>query len=659
MGTAARVVLASMPFGVLDSPSLALGTLQARLRDAGIAADCRHLTVDYAAHIGVDAYHRIASGFPNTESLLGEWIFSHALHFRSSAQQQAYLRAIFGNDETPRDGAEADDRTSADRVADRIRRELQIKSLEQILRLAFEAAQFIDDAASEIAARDPQVVGLTSVFEQNLSSIALARRLRELMPNLAIIIGGANCEGDMGRELARRYPFIDVVLSGEADLAIVPLVTGLVRGVGWQANDALKPLVDTEASSGSFLQTRLIASLDEQPRPDFDQYFDDLARHPAVASKVSVQIPMESSRGCWWGAKHHCTFCGLNGATMAFRSRKPSAVVADVRAYMEKYPGRKICFVDNIMDRSYFTTVLPELARHAAGADIFYEIKSNVTRAEVQALRDAGVRHIQPGIESLSDRVLQLMKKGVSAVQNLQLLKWCTELGISVDWNILWGFPGEQPSDYEAMARMLPSLFHLQPPARGSRIRLDRHSPNFRLAAEFGFRRLRPSPSYRRVYDDLPNEAVANLAYFFEADHDMDRDLHSYTSALRKEIDAWHRAHRSSHLAYVDDGRSLAIFDSRPHFGERRCYTLSDLASTLVRLCDVGQSAATLNAALPEVPPDRIQAELTALCDQGVLWTDGRKYLSLAISLVTSLASRRNARLETVIDEMVASASGR
>jgi hypothetical protein len=94
MGTAARVVLASMPFGVLDSPSLALGTLQARLRDAGIAADCRHLTVDYAAHIGVDAYHRIASGFPNTESLLGEWIFSHALHFRSSAQQQAYLRAI-------------------------------------------------------------------------------------------------------------------------------------------------------------------------------------------------------------------------------------------------------------------------------------------------------------------------------------------------------------------------------------------------------------------------------------------------------------------------------------------------------------------------------------------------------------------------------------
>jgi ribosomal peptide maturation radical SAM protein 1 len=636
-----QVLLASMPFGVLNSPSLALGILQARLRAAGIAAECRHFTIDYAARIGVEAYNRIAGGLPRTTSLLGEWIFSHALHPRSPAQQETYLREIFGDE---------------DRTFDHIDREMRIKSIEQILRLAAEAGDFVDCAANEILAGDPTVVGLTSVFEQNLASIALARRLRTLAPHLVIIMGGANCEGEMGRELARRYPFVDLVISGEADRLVVPLVAGLSRRIDWPANESLHPVIDADASAGSFLQARMIHDLEDQPRPDFDSYFEDLARHPAVAGKVDAEIPMESSRGCWWGAKHHCTFCGLNGATMSFRSKPPDAVASDVRAYAAKYPGRKIAFVDNIMDRGYYATLLPELARHASGVEIFYEIKSNVSRGEVQALHDAGVRHIQPGIESLSDNVLRLMRKGVSTLQNLQLLKWCMELGIRADWNILWGFPGERPADYDAMTRLVPWLTHLEPPARGTRIRLDRHSPNFRQAELFGFRRLRPYPSYQRVYDDLPKEAVANLAYFFEADHDLDRDLDGYTAALKSQIDAWRREHRSSTLFYLEDDRAVVVLDSRPHLAERKCYTLSPLASKLVMLCDTGQSEDALAKALPGESADRIRAELDMLCGLGIVWSDGRKYLSLAVSLVTYLQSRHSARLERGIDDMIAAA---
>ena len=75
-------------------------------------------------------------------------------------------------------------------------------------------------------------------------------------------------------------------------------------------------------------------------------------------------------------------------------------------------------------------------------------MKANLTREQVRLLADAGVRHIQPGIESLSDHVLALMKKGVTGLRNVQLLKWCKEYGIEVDWNILYGFPGETREDY-------------------------------------------------------------------------------------------------------------------------------------------------------------------------------------------------------------------
>jgi magnesium-protoporphyrin IX monomethyl ester (oxidative) cyclase len=60
--------------------------------------------------------------------------------------------------------------------------------------------------------------------------------------------------------------------------------------------------------------------LDGLPYPTFDDYFAQL-RTTSFAKRVLPALVMETSRGCWWGAKHHCTFCGLNAEGMAFRSK--------------------------------------------------------------------------------------------------------------------------------------------------------------------------------------------------------------------------------------------------------------------------------------------------------------------------------------------------
>ncbi|RSV39709.1 RiPP maturation radical SAM protein 1 [Sphingomonas sp. ABOLE] len=640
------VLLVSMPFGMLHSPSLALGILQARLEDAGIMTQCRHFTVDYAARIGKVAYERIAGGFPSTTSLLGEWIFSHALNPRSAEEQAAYLQQVF--DSPGGDTQEAG--PSASRV---LERELRLKMIEQILRLASEAGEFIEFAARDILAAKPRLVGLTSIFEQNLASIALARRLRALAPDLIILLGGANCEGEMGAELSRQFPFIDLVVSGEADLIVTPLVAGLLEGIAWPDNPALVGLVERSESAPRFIQARLVRDMSGQQRPDFKPYFSDLARYPALAKQLKVEIPMEASRGCWWGVKHHCTFCGLNGASMSFRSKSPANVLNDIRFYVGAYPDCDICFVDNIMDREYYRTLLPELARADSGTSFFFEIKSNVSKDEVRALRDAGVRHIQPGIESLSDPVLRLMRKGVSAIQNLQLLKWCMEFGVRVDWNVLWGFPGESPEDYEKMAELMPLLWHLEPPARGSRVRLDRHSPHFTAAEAFGFRHLRPFPSYFQVYAGLPRQAVTNLAFFFAAEHDLDRHVDTYTSTLQRQIDRWRSAHRESTLFYLKDESSFVVLDSRRGRSHAPGQTIRGLAAKILAECDKGRSQHMLERELPDYSPEEIARELTALCDLGLMWCDGKSYLSLPVCLTTYLESRPSERLLDGIETLL------
>ena len=92
---------------------------------------------------------------------------------------------------------------------------------------------------------------------------------------------------------------------------------------------------------------------------------------------------------------------------------------------------------------NYYRTVLPELAERKLGVTFFYEIKSNLKKKQVKLLADAGILTVQPGVESFSSHVLKLMRKGVTAIQNIQMLKWCREYGVDVAWNLLYGFPGE------------------------------------------------------------------------------------------------------------------------------------------------------------------------------------------------------------------------
>ena len=79
------------------------------------------------------------------------------------------------------------------------------------------------------------------------------------------------------------------------------------------------------------------------------------------------------------------------------------------------------------------------------------------------------------------------MGKGVTALQNIQLLKWCKELGITVSWNIIWGFPGEPAGEYARMAALVPHLTHLEPPEYAGPISLERFSPNYDFADRLGF----------------------------------------------------------------------------------------------------------------------------------------------------------------------------
>src|SRR5262249_16220836 len=155
--------------------------------------------------------------------------------------------------------------------------------------------------------------------------------------------------------------------------------------------------------------------------PIYDDFFDRLSHSPLRAELwPEVAILFESSRGCWWGDKSHCTFCGLNSATMMFRSKPATRVFEEIMSLATRYGILDFVVVDDIIDLKHIRELLPLLSTADCDLHIFYETKANLKKEQLRAFYEAGVTAIQPGIESLSTPILQLMRKGVTALQNVR-----------------------------------------------------------------------------------------------------------------------------------------------------------------------------------------------------------------------------------------------
>ena len=142
-----------------------------------------------------------------------------------------------------------------------------------------------------------------------------------------------------------------------------------------------------------------LRSLDELPTPDYTEYFERAGALKLLPEdpEEPVFLPFESSRGCWWGQKHQCTFCGLNGMGITYRAKSAQRMMAELDELSKFYPTTVMEAVDNILDMSYFTTVFQKLSEAEPGYKIFYEVKANLSKEQLKLLQKGGIIFIQPG----------------------------------------------------------------------------------------------------------------------------------------------------------------------------------------------------------------------------------------------------------------------
>ncbi len=588
------VLLLSMPFGLPHMPSLGLSLLKAELAEVGVAAGIRYLGLDFANRTGYRFYQEVAQSGAN---YLGDLIFYESLWGTPDVKCRTGYSSAF----------------DASKLA-AFSSQPGLTGVEQTR----EATRFIEDCAASIDWRRYRIIGFTTMFQQNIASLALARRIKERSPESLIVFGGPNCEGEMGVGLMRCFPEIDYIFSGEADLTFPAFARAVMAGEVMPPEQSVRPVFD----------------MDALPYPDFTDFFEQL---PALDHPVRPHLNFECARGCWWGAKHHCKFCGLNGSTMSFRSKSPDRALAEIEhlqhTYVEPYNVVLLRAADQILDMRYLTKVLPRVQEVAPGTPLFFETKSNLRYDQVQAFASAGVSMIQPGIESLITSVLKLMDKGCTALQNLRLLKWCNELGITPIWNLLYGFPGENPLDYMMLAEIIPWLTHLQAPKNVSKIRLDRFSPYFNDPQAHGIENVRPPSLHRRLYP-FDRAEQFRTCYHFDFDY-VDKRSFNYAEPMKLAAKRWMAADRRDTLIGFLGEDDLLVWDERPVAKTRWTSLRGVYREALVLLDDIHGGVALLKLFSQWFDSTRAKAELLGFLkemdDRRLVMRDNDQLLSLIV----------------------------
>ena len=593
-GPRGNLALISAPWALFNRPSIQLGVLKANLeQQAGLRVDCFHPYLQVAKEIGTDNYNRIAAN-----GWAGEAVFAALLFPEHSARCEELYRRETGAGKAP----------------------IASFSFKKIVSATERACS---EWLETINWTSYLTAGFSVCFYQLLSSLYLARRLKERAPGLPITFGGSSCSGELGKSLIENFPDIDFVVDGEGETPLVELCRHLQKKQAGLPNRILSkhhPLTTQESEKP--------ADLAGQPIPEYSPYFEQAGRIFS-SSPFIPEIPVEFSRGCWW---NKCTFCNLNLQWCGYSYKKAEQMVFEVESLAAKHRCLDFCFTDNALPPKEADRFFSELN---PGCDyrFFAEIRATTDADRLKKYRVAGLTTIQVGIESLSTSLLNKMKKGTSAIENIAIMKYAMAADIALEGNLITHFP---TSSEDEAAETLEHLDYVLPfkPLNPAVFFLGFESPVYRSPDDYNISAFTQYRKYRYLF---PQEILKRLELVVK-DYRGDKTRQDKLwKPVRKKITEWETFHTNrtatgkKPLSYRDGGTFIIIRQELPGNKVLR-HRLQGLSRKIYLYCNEIVTLKELEEKFPGLKPAAIHGFINDLCKKRLMFKEDSKVLSLAVN---------------------------
>ncbi len=298
-----------------------------------------------------------------------------------------------------------------------------------------------------ISQRSPDVILLSAYLRHYNAVEEIAQHASK--HGVPVVLGGPMFNVGTVAEAWRQITGVTAIVGAESDLSIAPLVDAVCRG----DDLTLFPGVTLPDGRRS-LTAPPLRNLDETPIPDFSDF--PWERYPFRI------VPLMTGRGCQW---NRCVFCSdiVSASGRTFRTRSLQSVLLEMEEQARRHQTKNFLFLDLKLN-SYpdlFRGIASDLHRYVHGAEwvgtVHVDLRKDngLSRRDLYAAVAGGMRRISFGLESGSQRLLDLMDKGSSVEANSEFIRNAYDAGLSVRCTMFKGFPGETAEDMELTAAFL------------------------------------------------------------------------------------------------------------------------------------------------------------------------------------------------------------
>ncbi len=305
---------------------------------------------------------------------------------------------------------------------------------------------FFEELIQPVVATRPDLIGFSILYQQQVIFAALLAKLLKRHSQAKIVVGGAQLsvmtapeklfttplvqKNDQAPEIHCKEYF-DYLIPGEGEKGLYHLCQAdnaadltNVPGLIYFNNDELR------------INPPDTAEINSLPYPDFSQFKLDEYLTPEPV------LPLMTSRGCSWAK---CSFCTHHHSYLRYRTRKVEECVEEIKALQKQYNCNVFYFYDEMIPPKRFKMLAEKIID--AGIEIHYGAYAKPVGSFSYKLCDllkrSGCQVLQWGVESASQRVLDLMDKGTKIQVVEKVLNNSTRAGIYNLIFILFGFPSE------------------------------------------------------------------------------------------------------------------------------------------------------------------------------------------------------------------------
>jgi anaerobic magnesium-protoporphyrin IX monomethyl ester cyclase len=378
----------------------------------------------------------------------------------------------------------------------------------------------------------PDIVGSTCVTMSFDEAIKVLRDIKDIDPSIATAMGGPHVTFRAEETLAEN-PFVDYIMQGEGEEAIVELTRAVETGQGFDDIVGLAYRKDGQIVSNGIRPP----GIDVNSLPIPARHLLPLGRYRTLGMAIS----MTSSRGC----PFNCIFCvGRKMVGAKVRYRDPIKVV-DELGYLAGLGFTQINMADDLFtaNKKHCFAVCDEIMRRGIKTKWTSFARVDTVSLDVlKAMKDAGCSAVSFGVESGNQEILKTIKKGITLDQVIKAVEMCNEAGMIPHASFILGLPGETPRTIQESV------------AFGDKIKEMGVSHGFHLLAPF------PGTEVRDRADEYGLEILTNDWREYHANRAIVRTPEATPEMLNQVVLEWEEEF-DKYLGFIKERREKGLTD--------------------------------------------------------------------------------------------------